>query len=68
MRDRQSSTRLPAKPGRSCYIFRFRRAQGGDAVRGQVALIVEGSGIAEIARELQFDWEAEAFAVMEKAL
>ena len=53
--------------GEQLHVFSFRGAQGRDAVRGEVALIVEGSGIAEVARQLQLDGQAEAFAVAEEA-
>ncbi len=40
------------KPREMFDIFDLGRAQSGDAAIGEISLIVEGSGIAEIARQL----------------
>src|SRR5580658_3922599 len=53
--------------GKQLHVFGVRRARSGDAARGQVSLIVECAGIAEIAWQLQLDGKAEAFAVVEEA-
>ena len=67
MRVRQSSTRLPEKPGRSQNLLLSRSPGRRCRSVGEIALIIEGSGIAEIAWELQLDWEADAFSVVEEA-
>ncbi len=51
--------------GEAFDIFHFGRAQRGDAAIGEIALIVEGSGIAKIARQLELGGEADAVAVVE---
>jgi len=55
-----------SKAGEHLYLFGVRGPKRGDADCGQIALVVEGSGIAEIARQLQLDGKPEAFAVAEK--
>src|SRR5579859_7145438 len=46
----------------------FRRGEGGDPPIGEIGLIVEGSGIAEVVRESEFGVEADAVAVAEFVL
>ena len=53
------------KAGEAFDIFYFGGGQRGDAAIGEVSLIVEGAGIAEIARELELGGEADAVAVVE---
>ena len=53
------------KAGQAFDIFHFGRGQRGDAAIGEVSLIVEGSGIAEIAREFELGREMDAVAVVE---
>src|SRR5208283_4021827 len=53
--------------GQELHIFIFRGAQRRDAVGGEVALVVEGSGIAEVARHPQLDGKPDAFTVVQKA-
>jgi len=48
-------------------VLGFGGGEGGDAVRGEVALIVEAAGIAEVAREFEFDGKAKALSVEEEA-
>ena len=53
--------------GEELYVFGFRGTQGRDAVGGEVSLIVEGTGIAEVAGQFQFEGKADALAIMEEA-
>jgi hypothetical protein len=53
--------------GEQLHLLSFGGGERGDAVRGQVALIVERAGIAEDAGQFQLDGKANAFAVVEKA-
>src|SRR4029077_4901212 len=46
-------------------ILYFGRPQGGDAAVGEIGLVVEGSGIAEIVRQLELGGKAESVAVVE---
>lgn len=58
---------VSGETGEQLYVLSFGGRQRADAVCGQITLIVESSGIAEVAREFQLDWKANAFAITEKA-
>ena len=57
--------RFPAKPGRRSTFSIFAEPERGDVTVGEISLIVEGAGIAKIARESQLGGEAKAVAVVE---
>jgi hypothetical protein len=53
------------KPGQALNVCYFRRAENVDAVVAQIAFIIEGSGIAVVARWMQLGANAQARAVSE---
>ena len=55
-----------SEAGKVFDILYFGGAEGGDAVVGEIALIVEGAGIAKIAWQLELGREPDAVAVMKE--
>jgi len=59
------SDAVAGEAGETFDILYFGGGQRGDAMVGEIALVVEGTGIAKIARQLEFGGNADAVAVMQ---